>query len=445
MNKIKLIIAREYLTRVKKKSFIIMTIIGPILMAALFVIPVIVVQQTQKVMKVVVVDDNDFFINKFTNTDKTKFVYRSGDVELIKSESFDEGYDAVLHILKGTQAVKTNLFFKEEPSTNFNSMIEDQIDKLLFDRVLIDSFQIDPVNYEKMKSLTKSSVSNIKIDAAGNEKESNTDLVRIVGLFSGMAIYFFIFLFASQVLRGVLEEKTNRIVEVLISSVKPIQLMMGKIVGIAMVGLTQFLIWVVLTFAIIYGVQLSAPSLFEVTPEVAEQAATLPGETQVPMVDMDSATATVQTSIFTKIDNYFNISFTALLLCFLFYFLIGYLIYAALFAAVGSAVDNEADSQQFTMPVTIPLILAMVLIVPITEDPNGSIAFWFSMIPLTSPVTMMIRLPSGVPAGQLFASMAIAVAFFILCVWFAAKIYRVGILMYGKKVTYRELFKWLKY
>jgi ABC-2 type transport system permease protein len=245
-------------------------------------------------------------------------------------------------------------------------------------------------------------------------------------------------------LRGVLEEKTNRIVEVLISSVKPIQLMMGKIVGIAMVGLTQFLIWVVLTFAIIYGVQLSAPTLFEVTPEVAEQAATLPDGVQVPMADVDSA-PTAQTSIFTKIDNYFNISFTALLLCFLFYFLIGYLIYAALFAAVGSAVDNEADSQQFTMPVTIPLILAMVLIVPITEDPNGSIAFWFSMIPLTSPIAMMIRLPSGVPADQLFASMAIAVAFFILCVWFAAKIYRVGVLMYGKKVTYRELFKWLKY
>jgi ABC-2 type transport system permease protein len=295
-----------------------------------------------------------------------------------------------------------------------------------------------------MKSLTKSSVSNIKIDAAGNEKESNADLVRVVGVFSGMAIYFFIFLFASQVLRGVLEEKTNRIVEVLISSVKPIQLMMGKIVGIAMVGLTQFLIWVVLTFAIIYGVQLSAPTLFEVTPEVAEQAATLPDGVQVPMADVDSA-PTAQTSIFTKIDNYFNISFTALLLCFLFYFLIGYLIYAALFAAVGSAVDNEADSQQFTMPVTIPLILAMVLIVPITEDPNGSIAFWFSMIPLTSPIAMMIRLPSGVPADQLFASMAIAVAFFILCVWFAAKIYRVGVLMYGKKVTYRELFKWLKY
>lgn len=153
MNKIKLIIAREYLTRVKKKSFIIMTIIGPILMAALFVVPVIVAQQTQKVMKVVVVDDNDFFINKFTDTDKTKFVYRSGDVELIKSESFDAGYDAVLHILEGTQAIKTNLFFKEEPSMNFSSVIESQIDKLLFDRVLIDSFQIDPVNYEKMKKL----------------------------------------------------------------------------------------------------------------------------------------------------------------------------------------------------------------------------------------------------------------------------------------------------
>ncbi|PKP27540.1 MAG: ABC transporter permease, partial [Bacteroidetes bacterium HGW-Bacteroidetes-19] len=226
MNKIKLIIAREYLTRVKKKSFIIMTILGPLLLAALFIVPIVVATQTQKTMNVMVVDDNDFFINKFSDTEKTKFSYRSGDIELIKKDALNSGYDAVLHILKGTQSIKTNLFFNEEPSMTFNSNVESQMDKLLFDRVLIDTFNIDPVKYEQLKNLTRSSIANIKIDATGEEKESKSEITRMVGMFSGLAIYFFIFLFASQVLRGVLEEKTNRIVEVLISSVKPMELMM---------------------------------------------------------------------------------------------------------------------------------------------------------------------------------------------------------------------------
>lgn len=445
MSKISLIIAREYLTRVKKKSFIIMTILGPLLMAALFVVPVIVATQTQKTMKVMVVDDNDFFINKFADTEKTKFFYRSGEIDLIKKEALKNGYDAVLHILEGTQSIKTNLFFTDEPSMSFNSNVESQMDKLLFDRVLIDTFNIDPVKYEHLKSLTRSSIANIKIDGTGEEKESKTEITRMIGMFSGLAIYFFIFMFASQVLRGVLEEKTNRIVEVLISSVKPMELMMGKIIGIAMVGLTQFLIWVGLTFALLYGVQLATPDLFQST-EVAQEmiGANVNDMASVPLTNMN-VDSMPSPSIFAVIDNYFNISFTVLLFSFLFYFLVGYLIYAALFAAVGSAVDNETDSQQFVLPVTIPLLLSIVLLMPITENPNGSLAIWMSMIPLTSPVAMLIRLPSGVPLYQLLTSMAIALGFFILCVWFASKIYRVGILMYGKKVTYRELFKWLRY
>lgn len=445
MNKINLIIAREYLTRVKKKSFIIMTIIAPLLMAALFVVPIVVATQTQKTMKVMVVDDNDFFINKFTDTEKTKFSYRSGDIEEIKKDALNNGYDAVLHILVGTQSIKTNLFFNEEPSMTFNSNVESQMDKLLFDRVLMDTFKIDPVKYEHMKSLTRSSIANIKIDETGNEKASNSDITRVVGMFSGIAIYFFIFMFASQVLRGVLEEKTNRIVEVLISSVKPMQLMMGKIIGIAMVGLTQFLIWVGLTVAILYGVQIFQPDLLK-SSDVAQQMmgsnVNVDATNQLTNVNVD---ALPTPSIFALIDNYFNVSFTVLLLSFLFYFLMGYLIYAALFAAVGSAVDNETDSQQFTLPVTMPLILTIMLLMPITEDPNGPLALWMSMIPLTSPVAMLIRLPSGVPLYELLISMSLSVGFFLLCVWFASKIYRVGILMYGKKVTYRELFKWLRY
>lgn len=445
MSKISLIISREYLTRVKKKSFIIMTILAPLLLAALIVVPVIVANQTQKSMKVMVVDENDFFINRFNDNDKTTFAYRSGEFEVIKKEALDNGFDAVLHILKGTQSLKTNLYYKDEPSMTFNSNIESQMDKLLFDKLLIDTFQIDPVKYEHLKNLTRSSIANIKINDTGQEKESQAEIARIVGMFSGLAIYFFIFMFASQVLRGVLEEKTNRIVEVLISSVKPMELMMGKIIGIAMVGLTQFLIWVGLTFVIIFGVQIAAPDIFQsetIMQQMASPEATMVAQTQITHID---AAAMPTVSVFTLIDHYFNVSFTVLLLSFLFYFIFGYLIYAALFAAVGSAVDNETDSQQFTLPVTIPLLLTIMLLMPITENPNGPLAFWMSMIPLTSPVAMLIRLPSGVPLVQLISSMVICVTFFVFCVWFASKVYRVGILMYGKKVTYRELFKWLKY
>lgn len=445
MNKIGLIISREYLTRVSKKSFIIMTILAPILLAALIVVPVIVANQTQKSMKVMVVDENDFFINRFSDNVKTTFSYRSGEIEVIKKEALESGFDAVLHILKGTQALKTNLYYKDEPSMTFNSNIESQMDKLLFDRLLIDTFKIDPVKYEQLKNLTRSSIANIKITDTGQEKESQAEIARIVGMFSGLAIYFFIFMFASQVLRGVLEEKTSRIVEVLISSVKPMELMMGKIIGIAMVGLTQFLIWVGLTFVLIYGVQIAAPDIFQseaIMQQMASPEATMVAQSQIVPVDNADMPAV---SVFALIDHYFNVSFTVLLLSFLFYFIFGYLIYAALFAAVGSAVDNETDSQQFTLPVTIPLLLTIMLLMPITENPNGPLAFWMSMIPLTSPVAMLIRLPSGVPLMQLLSSMAICVLFFVFCVWFASKVYRVGILMYGKKVTYRELFKWLRY
>lgn len=445
MNKIGLIISREYLTRVSKKSFIIMIILAPILLAALIVVPVIVANQTQKSMKVMVVDENDFFINRFSDNAKTTFSYRSGEIEVIKKEALESGFDAVLHILKGTQALKTNLYHKDEPSMTFNSNIESQMDKLLFDRLLIDTFKIDPVKYEQLKNLTRSSIANIKITDTGQEKESQAEIARIVGMFSGLAIYFFIFMFASQVLRGVLEEKTSRIVEVLISSVKPMELMMGKIIGIAMVGLTQFLIWVGLTFVLIYGVQIAAPDIFQseaIMQQMASPETAMVAQSQIVPVDNADMPAV---SVFALIDHYFNVSFTVLLLSFLFYFIFGYLIYAALFAAVGSAVDNETDSQQFTLPVTIPLLLTIMLLMPITENPNGPLAFWMSMIPLTSPVAMLIRLPSGVPLMQLLSSMAICVLFFVFCVWFASKVYRVGILMYGKKVTYRELFKWLRY
>ncbi len=443
MNNTLLIISREYLTRVKKKSFIIMTILGPILMAALIIVPVYLASKSQRAMKVMVVDDNEFFINKFQDTKKTTYSYQSGEIDRIKQEALNNGeYDAVLHILKSSHSLKSTLYFYEDPPTSFRSQIESQMDKLLFDRVIKDTFNIDPKKFDVIKSTTRAAVMMKQIDEQGNEKESFTELNRVIGIICGVLIYMFIFMFASQVLRGVLEEKTNRIVEVLLSSVKPMELMMGKIVGVAMVGLTQFVLWILLTIAIVGGASIISPKLF--TQDAAEQLQNINDPTMLMgMEEIDSLHQTE--NMMQLIDGFYNISFRQIIFAFFFFFLFGYLLYAALYAGIGSAVDNETDSNQFTLPITVPLLLTLMLLAPISENPNGSLAWWFSMIPFTSPVGMLIRLPSGVPMWELILSMSILAATFILSVWVAAKIYRTGILMYGKKITYRELWKWLRY
>ena len=446
MNKIKLIIAREYLTRVKKKSFIIMTILAPVFMAALLIVPAVITKKTlesQKKLNVLVIDDNLFFINKLGENMRTTFTYRSGDVNEFKKEIFTGNYDAILHIPKGSSALRANLYYEKDPPSRFVPDLESQLDKQLFDKLLMDTFNIQLKQFEALKKTTQSKISSFKIDEQGNEKTSYAWISKIVGIFAGAIIYFFIFLCAQQVLRGVLEEKTNRIVEVLISSVKPMQLMLGKIIGVAMVGLTQFLAWIVLTFILIIGVQIAVPNLL--TPDSAMLNAT----TQIQMLEnpepLLTESALPATPLLEQIQNYFNFSFSTLLLCFLFYFIFGYLIYASLYAAVGSAVDTETDSQQFLLPITIPLILSIIMVMPIAENPNGSLALWMSMIPLTSPVAMLIRLPAGVPLHELLISMGLCVVFFLFCVWLAAKIYRIGIIMYGKKITWKDLGKWIRY
>lgn len=443
MSKIQLVIAREYLMRVKKKSFIILTILVPILMAVLMVAPTIVAKKAEKTMHVMVVDENEFFINRFQNSAKTTFSYRLGDIETIKKEALANNYDAVLYILKGTQSIKSNLYFIDSPSATLLPNLESQMNKLLFDKVLIDTFNIDPQKFTIIKDLTQSSIVPIKINKDGTEGESNYSIGKITGGVCGFLIYTFIVLFAGQVLRSVVEEKNNRIVEVLISTIKPMQLLIGKIIGVALVGLTQFAIWVVFTVIILFSVQLATPNLFQSDDQMVELQSTMidaSGETSLEMSDLLESD-----SIFKQIDDFFNISFVALILCFVFYFIMGYLIYAALYAAVGSVADNETDSQQFTLPITIPMLLTIVLLFPMAENPNGQLAVWMSMIPLTSPVAMMIRLPNGVPIGELILSISLTIAFFIFTVWIAAKIYRIGILMYGKKITYRDLFRWMFY
>ncbi len=439
-NNISLIIAREYTTRVKKKSFIILTLLLPIMMTALIVLPVLLVMQSEKrqTANILVVDDTDIFINAFEETENTTFSYRSGDIQQLKKEAFDSGeYDCVFHILDNSNGLKSNLYYTEKLPSSLQGNLESQMNEIFFDKILQDSLHIEPTRFEKLQELTKVDVTTVQVDDSGKERENIAEMNEMIGFICGFLIYMVIIIFASQVLRGVLEEKTNRIVEVLISTVKPIQLLIGKIVGIALVGITQFVIWIVLTMAILGGIQLVAPNLFQ-------------GDTATEMVAEAADAQTIDASteaalnIFQRINDYFPVSFTEIILSFFFFFIVGYLIYASLYAATGSVVDNESDSQQYTMPVTIPMILAIVLVPTISSNPSGQLAFWFSMIPLTSPVAMMVRLPAGVPLWQLLTSMALALLFLVFCIWFAAKVYRVGILMYGKKPSWKEIFRWLR-
>lgn len=439
-NNISLIISREYTTRVKKKSFIIITLLLPVLIAAVIVLPVLLVMQSEKsqTANVLVVDETDIFINAFEETENTTFSYQSGDINQLKQDAFDnKKYDCVFHILRNSQGLKSNLYYKSNLPSGLQGKLESQMDEIFFNRILQDSLHIEPARFERLQDLTKVDITTIQVDDQGTERENIAEMNEIIGMMCGFFIYFIIVIFASQVLRGVLEEKTSRIVEVLISSVKPLHLLIGKIVGIAMVGLTQLAIWLVLTFGILGGIQLAAPDLFQ-SDTATELSAESIQNAEAP------AELTENINIFQKINEFFPISFTEIILSFIFFFIVGYLIYATLYAATGSVVDNESDSQQYTMPVTIPLLLAIILIPTISTNPNGQLAFWFSMIPLTSPITMMVRLPAGVPLWQLLTSMGLALLFLAFCIWFAAKIYRMGILMYGKKSGWKEIFKWLK-
>jgi ABC-2 type transport system permease protein len=290
-------------------------------------------------------------------------------------------------------------------------------------------------------------LSTIVIEDNGAEKKSFTGASMVVGMVAGIMIYMFIFLFGVQVMRGVIEEKTSRIVEVIVSSVKPFQLMMGKIVGVALVGLTQFLLWIVFTSTIIFTAQLAFPDTFR---NPAQQ------ETGINALNENSLqnTSAIQSktdpdSSKNKYNSFYeaisSVNYPVMIVAFIFYFLFGYLLYSALFAIVGSAVDNETDSQQFMLPITIPLIFSIVMLQVIVMNPGGSLAFWLSIIPLTSPIIMMIRIPFGVPWQEIVLSASLLIGGFLGATWLAARIYRIGILMYGKKVNYRELWKWLRY
>lgn len=466
MNKIFLIIKREYLSKVRKRSFIIMTILGPLLMASVFVFMIYLATRQDEKLLIQVMDETGIFFSKFENNQNYTFVQISGNLEATKDTLKKKGNYMLLHIpaTKVNIPDKAVIYSDQQPTLNLKEYISSRMSKELEKEKLsaeirkeillntpgykpgADTTAQDLMSETILKNIhTDVRITTIKTDEGGGEKKSFTEVAMGVGYIASLMIYMFIFLYGAQVMRGVIEEKTSRIVEVLVSSVKPFQLMMGKVVGIALVGLTQFLLWILFTFLIITAVQTAMPEKFaKAKPQTTQmnQGLVMPNQDAMAReVPQDS-----DGSMFADVtDGLAFINITQLLFCFVLYFLFGYLLYGALFAAIGAAVDNETDTQQFMLPVTIPLILGLVVAQTVIQNPASPLAFWLSMIPFTSPIVMIVRIPFGVPIKEIILSLSILVVGFLGTIWLAAKIYRTGILMYGKKSNYRELWKWIRY
>ena len=446
MNKIKLIIQREYLTRVKKKSFIIMSIVGPILIAALMIVPAWLATEDEDQQNIEVIDETGLFINELKGNEEISFAYEFRSLKAAQEDLNNNGeYTAVLHIPKVvvTLPQTVQIFYKSKPKRSSINHMENQIAKVIENKKLEDLHNLSLDQISGLRPNVRIVAS--KLSADGTAKESAGGLAVGVGFFLAFVIYLFIFLFGVQVMRGVIEEKTSRIVEVIISSVKPFQLMMGKIIGIAMVAITQVLIWVVLSAIIITGVQqFFKDDLMAAKKEQLQQIDQFNPATKENMEKTVADNQPQKENFVQEMnDKLQRINFPLVIACFIFYFLGGYLLYGSLFAAIGSAVDSESDTQQFMFPITIPLILSIVIAQLVIDNPDGDLAFWTSIIPFTSPIIMMIRIPGGVVPWQLALSMVCLIITFIGTTWMAGKIYRTGILMYGKKVTFKELGKWL--
>lgn len=450
MNKILLVIKREYLTRVRKKSFIIMTILAPILLAAMILIPAWVMSRDDSVEKriAVVGEGAGLFYGDIPSTKSLKFEYLPETSSKEIKENYEElGYYGFLLISPKVVYIPNAVQFYSSKQPNLEMLI--YISNALENE--IEKRKLQSYNIEDLDKIMKEVESTVKIQTIlisddGKEKKTSTGLSMAIAYISGLLIYMLTFLFGAQVMRGVIEEKTNRIVEILISSVKPFQLMMGKILGIAMVGLTQFFLWIVFTLIIVSFAQSAfLPDDLTIPNNQITQSIMSAEQNTGDEAVRDAVAIPELNELQAILESAKAINWPLILGSFLIYFLGGYLLYAALFAAVGSAVDNETDTQQFMIPITIPLLLGLFVSMAAFQNPDSSLVFWFSFIPFTSPMVMMARLPFGVPPLELIISMALLILTFIGTTWMAAKIYRTGILMYGKKPSYKELFKWLRY
>jgi ABC-2 type transport system permease protein len=439
MNKILLIIQREYLTRVRKKSFWIASIIVPFLIAGIYAIPIYFALNSNDTKTIQIADESGLFKDKIKSEKDITYKFVNQPFEEAKKGLLKSDADILVSIpkdiLSNSEGVK--MVGKESIGFSIQHDIEGAIQTELRN-IKLKNANIDLKVLEDNKVSINSETYTLKED--GQEQSSSSTGAGILGGIFGFILYMSAFLYGSQVMNGVIEEKSNRIIEVMISSVRPFQLMMGKIIGVGLVGITQFLLWGVLTFAASTATTSLMSGKMEAKVQAMQKSGA--GKEDVEKLKKDIGSKNPLSAISQTVE---NVSLAKIIICFLLFYIGGYLIYSSLFAAVGAAVENATEAQQFLLPVTIPIIISFLLVTAIIENPDGDLAFWASMFPLTSPIDMMIRLPFGVPNWQIALSFSLLVLGFMGTTWLAGKIYRVGILMYGKKPSWKEIAKWVLY
>ena len=461
LKKLGIIIQREYLNKVKKKSFLLTTFGVPILIAGIYAVMLFVMLKAEGDSKrIAVIDNSGIVMEKLEDTKLVTFKQLSEtDPEAVKNRLGEYDADILLYISpldSATKSVTATTYADKPMGMETAEVIERRINDA------VEAYRIDSYDIPGLEQIMEDVHFNIHltsytVDEEGKETISQSEVYMIVSMVLAMALYMFIALFSGMVMSSVIEEKTSRVVEVLVSSVKSTELMFGKIIGVALVALTQFLLWIVLT-GLIIGIVGGIIGMDKITGTLSQnQVETMPGMTsmndamgntlsmeQLQALTDTTAVAEGPTGMEAVLGTLGSLNYTQLIVSFLLFFLFGYLLYASLFAAIGSAVENEADTQQLQLPVTIPLLLGFFIAFYAFRAPESTIVWWGSMIPFTSPIVMLARLPFGVPMWELVLSIGLLILTFFACAWASAKIYKVGILMYGKKSTFKDLWKWLK-
>ncbi len=434
MDKILLILKREYISRVKKKSFLLATFLMPILIGGLYGLSIYLsVKDSDEQFLIKVVDESGYLKDKLEDKGVAQFEIIEGIKDSIKNDVEKGDGFALLYVPKldlyNPEGIE--LYTMQTPGLELEDDVDDAVEYALeaakMDKLGLKQHTLDSIR-------TRVSIKSKSLSGEASTSGSSV-IAMAIGTISGLLIYMFIMIYGTQVMRAVMQEKMSKIVEILVSSVKPYQLMMGKILGVALVGLTQFALWMILTFAILS----IGPRLLDVDPQVAANAAS--GMSVAGNAGGGNAQALEAIGKINDVLGQINIPL--ILGAFLFFFLTGYLFNAALFAMVGSAVDSEADTQQFMLPIMLPVIVSMMMLGPVIKDPGGDLAFWLSMIPFTAPVIMMVRIPFDVPTWQLILSMILMILGFMGTTWVAGRVYRIGILMHGSKVNFKVIFKWM--
>ena len=447
LHRINIIIGREYLNRVKKKSFLIVTFLVPVLFAALCMLPALIINGLNEESKTLaVVDESSVVMPYLQDSELVSYKDCTGrSVEELKAELGESDYDAILAISPldtVARTVSADIFSLKPLGIELGEIVNSRINDA------VEAYRISTYDIEDLKVIMEEVKADVKLrsytlDEEGKETINESGVFMIVSMVLGMIIYMFIVIFGGMVMSSVIEEKSSRVVEVLVSSVKATELMFGKIIGIALVAITQFLLWVVLTAAIIGIVgSIAGPSLLaDADPATMVQMSAGVDAAQAEAIASAMSEPGEMSVILTTLK---NMPIATILVCFLVFFVFGYMLYASLFAAIGSAVENEGDTQQLQIPVTIPILIGFFIAIYAFKAPESPLVFWGSMIPFTSPIVMLARLPFGVPAWEIIVSIVLLIATVVLCAWISAKIYRVGILVFGKKSTFKYLWKWFK-